>query len=265
MWTTLTLLSVLAATPAENGLSLNHVRSTHGLLGPRRGDETVIPGDILFLYFDISGIHVEAEGRVRYRMGLELSDAAGKVVFRQAAKEQEVHASLGGERVPACAHLIVGLDTPPGDYRMKVVVQDLASGQEQSLNRKIKVLAKQFALVRTTVTRDEDAHYPVSLFACGEAVWVHTSAVGFARGHDKQANLDFQMRVLDATGKPTLAKAITDTLTEELPASLSGAPTAFLLTLNRPGKFTIELSAHDRVSGKKTRMSFPIVVQSVEE
>ncbi|HTU20989.1 MAG TPA: hypothetical protein VMG10_23255 [Gemmataceae bacterium] len=265
MWTTLTLLSVLAAAPAETGLSLKHVRSTHGLLGPLRRDETVAPGDILFVCFDIDGIHVDAEGKVRYRMGMELSDAAGKVVFRQAPKEQEVHASLGGDRVPAYAHLSVGLDTPPGDYVMKVVVEDLASARKQSLTRKIKVLARDFALVRTTVTLDEDAHWPLAVFTCGQVVWVHGSAVGFARGRDKQANVVAQMRVLDASGKPTLAKAETGMLDEDLPTKQLGMPFAFLLTLNRPGKFTVELQARDQVSGKKSKMSFPIVVQGAAE
>ena len=120
-----------------------------------------------------------AEGKVRYSMAIELSDAAGKLVFRQAAKEQEARASLGGDSVPAYAYLSVGLDTTPGDYRMKVVVKDLASGREQSLNRDLKVLAKDFALVRTTVSMDPEAHFCDSTFSCGQGVWVHTSAVGF--------------------------------------------------------------------------------------
>ena len=181
MWTSMTLLALLAAAPSEPDLSLEHVRSTHGLLGPRRRDEPLAPGDILFVCFDIDGIRVDAEGKVRYRMGMELSNAEGKVVFRQAAKEQEVHASLGGDRVPAYAHLSVGLDTPPGNYRMKIVVKDLASDREKSLTRNLKVRPKDFALVRTTVALDEDAHYPAHLFLCGQTVWVHTSVVGFAR------------------------------------------------------------------------------------
>lgn len=260
----MTLLAVLTAAPAETSLSLKHVHLTHGLLGPQRLDDTVAPGDILFVCFDIGGIRVDAEGNVRYRMGMELSDAAGKVVFRQAAKEQEVHASLGGDRIPAYAHLSVGLDTPPGDYRMKVIVEDVASGRKQSLTRSLKVLAKDLALVRTTVTLDEDAHYPLAVFTCGQTVWVHTSAVGFARGRDKPPDVAFQMRVLDEAGKPTLAKAVTDMIDEDLPAKLSALPMAFLLTLNRPGKFTVELQASDRISGKKTKMSFPILVQGAE-
>src|SRR5579875_2834477 len=105
MSTTIALLTNLSAAPAQSGLSLTHVRSTHGLLGPERREETLAPGDNLFLCFDINGIRVDPEGKVRYSMAIELSDAGGKVVFRQEAKEQEARASLGGNSVPAYAYL----------------------------------------------------------------------------------------------------------------------------------------------------------------
>jgi hypothetical protein len=260
MWTTIALLTVLGAAPAQSGLSLTHVRSTHGLLGPERRKETLAPGDNLFLCFDINGIRVDPEGKVRYSMAIELSTAS-KVVFRQETKEQEARASLGGDSVPAYAHLSVGLDTPSGDYQLKVVVKDAASGQEQSLSRSLKVLPKDFALVRTTVTLDPEAHYTAAVFACGQGVWVQASAVGFARGRDKQPNVTFEMRVLDESGKPTTANPVTGAPPKDLPADLAGLPMGFPLTLNRPGKFTVELQATDRISGKKAAMSFPIVVQ----
>jgi hypothetical protein len=261
MWTTIALLAALGAAPAQSGLSLTHVRSTHGLLGPERRNETLAPGDNLFLCFDIHGIRVDPEGKVRYSMAMELRDATGKVVFRQEAKEQEARASLGGDCMPAYAHLSVGLDTPPGDYQLKVIVKDLASGQEQSLSRPLKVLPKDFALVRTTVTLDPDAHYPAAVFACGQGVWVHTSAVGFMRGPDKNPAVVFEMRVLDDSGKPTLAHPVIGTPPKGVPVDLSGLPMGFPLTLNRPGKFTIELQATDRLSGKKATASLSFVVQ----
>jgi hypothetical protein len=253
MWTTIALLTVLGAAPGQSGLSLTHVRSTHGLLGP---------GDNFFLSFDINGIRVDADGKVRYSMAIELSDSSGKVVFRQQAKEQEARASLGGDSVPAYAHLSIGLDTPPGQYQLKVTVKDLASGQEQSLSRNVRVKAKDFALVRTTVTLDPEANYPAAVFACGQGVWVHCSAVGFGRGPDKQPDVSYEMRVLDDSGKPTLANAVTGAHPKGLPGDLSGLPMGFPLTLNRSGRFTVELQATDRISGKKATMSFPIVVQS---
>ncbi|HEY7325991.1 MAG TPA: hypothetical protein VH592_00015 [Gemmataceae bacterium] len=264
MWTTIALLTALGAAPDASGLSLSNVRSTHGLLGPQRSNESIAPGDNLFLSFDINGIRVDPEGKVRYSMAIELSDSAGKVVFRQLPKEQEARASLGGDSVPAYAHLSVGLDTPAGDYRMKVVVKDLATGQEQSLTRDVKVLPKDFALVRTTVTVDPDAHYSAAVFSCGQGVWVHASAVGFGRGGNKQPNVVFEMRVLDAGGKPT-TNAMTGTPPKDLPADVAGLQLGFPLTLNRSGKFTVELQATDRVSGKKASTSFPIVVQGAAE
>src|SRR5262249_54108671 len=245
--------------------SLTHVRSTHGLLGPERADNTMAPGDNLFVCFDINGIRVDADGKVRYSMAIELSDATGKLVFRQEAKEQEARASLAGDRVPAYALLSVGLNTPPGDYRMKVIVKDVSTGREQSLSRDLKVLAKEFALVRTTVTLDPEAHYPAAVFSCGQGVWVQSSAVGFTRGNDKKPEVLFELRVLDESGRPTLMNPVTGTPPKDVPDNLSGLPMAFPLTLNRPGKFTIELQAADRISGKKTKMSFPIVVQGATE
>jgi len=262
MWTTIALLSVLAVAPAQADLSLTNVHSTHGLLGPQRQDDTLAPGDMLFVCFDIEGIRIDEEGKVRYSMAIELSDASGKVVFRQAPKEKEARASLGGASVPAFARLNVGLDTPRGDYQMKITVKDLASGREQSLTRGLKVLAKSFALVRTTVTLDTDAHYSAAVFTCGQGVWVQSSAVGFAQDRGKKPKLVFEMRVLDEAGRPTLAKSVTGMPPKELPNNLFGLPLAFPLTLNRPGKFTVELQASDQVSGKKTRISIPILVQA---
>jgi hypothetical protein len=259
MWTTLALLTALTAAPDQSGLSLTHVRSTHGLLGPERSSDTLAPGDNLFVCFDIDGIRVDAEGKVRYSMAIELTDSAGKLVFRQAAKEQEARASLGGNSVPAYAFLSVGLDTPPADYRLKVIVKDLTTGQENSLSRDLKVLAKDFALVRTTVTVDPEAHYSAATFVNGQGVWVHCSTVGFGGG--QKPDVVFEMRVLDESGRPTLAKAVTGAPPKDLPQNLSGLPMAFPLTLNRSGKFTVELQAADRISGKKAKTSFSIVVQ----
>lgn len=265
MWTSIALLTILTATPSQSGLSLTQVRSTHGLLGPQRRSDTLAPGDNLFVCFEINGIRVDAEGKVRYSMAIELVDGANKPVFRQVPKEQEARASLGGNTVPAYAFLSVGLDTPAGDYRMKVTVKDLATGSEQSLNRDLKVLAKDFALVRTTVMLDPESHYPAAVFACGQGVWVHCSAVGFASGRDKKPDVVFEMRVLDESGRPTLAKSVTGAPPKDAPENQSGLPMAFPLTLNRAGKFTIELQAADRISGKKAKMSFPIVVQAAAE
>jgi hypothetical protein len=262
MWTSLALLSALSLTPSQADLSLTHVRSTHGLLGPQRENDTLYPGDTLFVCFDIEGITADEDGKVRYSTALEVSDSSGKVLFKQQPQNSETKISLGGNRVPAYAHLSVGLDTPAGDYGFKVLVKDLASGKEQSVSRTVKVLSKDFAVVRAAVSVDVDARYPAISFASGQGVWVHCSAVGFERDRvAKQPNVVFEIRVLDEGGKPIFAKPTTNTVNKDVAEKQAGVPMAFPLSLNRPGKFTVELLASDQISGKKAKLSFPITVQ----
>lgn len=263
MWTTLALLTALGVTPAESGLSLTHVRSTHGLLGPERKSEALAPGDVFFLCFDIEGITVEEGGKVRYSLGIEASDSSDKVVFRQKPTDTESKVSLGGTSVPAYAQLDIGLSTPPGDYRFKVVVKDLASGKEQSLTRAIKVLPRGFALVRQTVSLDTEASYPAAVLTCGQGVWVHSVAVDFARdATSKQPNLVFEVRVLDDSGKPTLAKPAVHKIDKDIPANEKKVPVAFPLSLNRAGKFMLEVVARDEVAGKTAKFVLPLTVLS---
>jgi hypothetical protein len=262
MWTTIALLTALSGTPGQADLALTRVRSTHGLLGPERKDETLSPGDILFVSYDIEGVKVDGDGKVNYSTALELTDSTGKVVFKQDPKPNQAQISLGGDSAPGYASLSVGLDTPAGDYQFKVTVKDTISGKEQSLTRNVKVLPRDFALVRATASVDTEAQYPAAVFACGQGVWVHCSAVGFLRNPgDKQPNVVYEIRVLDESGKPTLPKPVTNAVNKDVPANLSGLPMAFPLSLNRAGKFTVELLATDQLSGKKAKTSFPITVQ----
>jgi hypothetical protein len=261
MWTTIALVAALGVTPGQADLSLTHVRSTHGLLGPERRDETLAPGDTLFVCFDIEGVRVDDDGKVRYSTGLEVSDASGKTLFKQEPRDQEAKTSLGGNSVPGFATLNVGLDQPPGNYQLKITVKDRASGKEQSLTRNFQVLPKDFAIVRVTTTVDTEKQYPAAVFAAGQGVWVHGDAVAFGRGGDKQPNVQFEMRVLDDSGRP-VSKPVTSAVNKDVPDKITGLPLAFPLSLNRAGKFTVELTATDQISGKKAKASFPITVQS---
>jgi len=140
MWTSLALLSALSLTPSQADLSLTHVRSTHGMLGPQRENETLNPGDILFVCFDIEGITADEDGKVRYSTAIEISDSSGKLLFKQQPQNSETKGSLGGNRIPAYAYFSVGLDAPAGDYGFKVHGKDLVSGKEQIVSRTVRVM-----------------------------------------------------------------------------------------------------------------------------
>jgi hypothetical protein len=265
MWSTLVFATALGLPAHQAGLSLSHVRSTHGPLGPARAEDKLLPGDALFVSFLIDGITVDDAGKVLYSIGSEMTDRNGKSLFKQDPRDLQATVSLGGTQVPAYAELRLGLEHPAGDYTLKVSVTDRASGRTQALTRDFTVLPRDFGLVRLTTTSDQDGLLPVTAAGVGQPLWVTFGAVSFARGSDtKQPNVAFEIRVLDENGKPTVAKPAASTVNKDVPEKLLGLPMKFLLSLNRPGRFTIEVTANDQLAGKTAKLSFPITVYEIK-
>jgi hypothetical protein len=255
-------LSATRAVAETGELTLTNVRATYGLLGPARAEARALPGDTFCLEFDIEGITVAADGKVQYSMSLEARDADGKVIYRQNAANQEALASLGGKSVPAQAHLDIGLDQPAGDYSVKVTVTDRATKQTQSLTQKVRVLPAEFGIVQLKTTSDPAGTVPAGVVGAGQSIWVNFAVVRFERVRGmSQPNVQFEMRILDEGGKPTLAKPDTGIINQDVPATDKLLGGQFPISVNRPGKFVVELKAVDKIAGKSATVSFPLTVQ----
>jgi hypothetical protein len=264
MWTTVALVAALSLAPQQAGpLNLTHVRTTYGVPGVSRTDTKLLPGDQLFIAFDIDGITMDANGRVLYSMSTELTDSKGKPLFKQEPRDQEIIAALGGKSIPAYVQLDIGLDQSPGDYTFKVTVTDRASKRSGTLSRNFTVLPATFGLVRLTTTADAEGRVPTAVFETGGALWVNVGVVGFGRKPGtNDPDMNVELRVLDESGKPTMAKPFTGQINEKakVPPSARFMPVQFLATLNRPGKFTVELKATCVVCEKTVSLAFPITV-----
>jgi hypothetical protein len=264
MVTTLPFLAALCLAPSEaGGLTLADARVTHGLLGPTRKDARFLPGDSLFLAFTIQGITADADGKVLYSIGTEVTGSDGKSVFRQPPQDREAINALGGDQLPAFAHVAVGEKQPPGEYTLKVTVTDRAAKRSQTLTQKFEVLRPDFGLVRLCGTGDAEGQVPAGTLCAGGSLWVNGVVVGFQRGGDaRQPNVTLELRVLDENGKPTMAKPFGGNIDKDVPAKDTALPVQFLVSLNRPGKFTLEVKATDRLAGKTVTQSFPITVHA---
>jgi hypothetical protein len=262
MLMTLPLVAALCLAPSQaGGLTLADARVTHGLLGPTRKDTRFLPGDSLFLAFTIRGITADANGKVLYSIGTEVTDAAGKAVFRQPPQDREAINALGGDQLPAFAQVAVGQQQPAGEYTLKATVTDRANKQSQSLTQKFEVLRPDFGLVRLSGTSDAEGQVPAGILCAGGSLWVNGAVVGFQRGGAaQQPNVSLELRVLDENGKPTMAKPFAGTIDKDVPANDTALPIQFLVSLNRPGKFTLEVKATDKVASKTATQSFPITV-----
>jgi hypothetical protein len=259
--TTVVLAAALAAAPVENDkLTLSHVRDTHGLMGPTRTGDKILPGGELYLCFDVDGVTVDDAGKVHYSITTEVADPKGKILFKQDPKDLEAPAALGGDSVSAFAHLDVGVQSPPGQYTITITVVDLPSKRSQELKRTVDVLPKDFGVVRLKTTSDREGQIPVSVPGAGQGLWLTFGAVGFGRGDGKKPDLTFEMRVLDESGKPTRSKPYAVQVNKDVPADAALVPGQSFLSLNRSGKFTVELTATDKVGGKKAQLTFPLTV-----
>ena len=239
----------LGTLPAGDGdaMTLGNIRLTYGIHGPARTNSSLLPGDSLCIAFDIDGISVDPNGKVLYSTALEFTDKNGKVIFKRDAQPLEAINSLGGNRMPAFAHIDIGLEQPPGDYTVRVTVTDRLKKKPQSFSRNFRVLPRDFGLIRLTTTSDVEGKNPTAVPGVGEALWLNFGIVGFERDRaGKQPRVAIEMQIFDDKGNPTTAKPFTGQIdeTNKVPANVTYLPGQFLLSLNRAGKFRVESQSH---------------------
>src|SRR5262249_37750888 len=192
---------------------------------------------------------------------LEVTDSAGKAVFQQPPRDQEVYLTLGGNTLPGSAAVFLGLEQAPGDYTMKVTVKDGLGGKSASLSQKFTVVPKALGFIGLSATCDPEGRYPAGMLIVGQALYLNAAVLGFERGGDKkQPNLVIEMTIKDEAGKPTLPKPFDDVVTKDVPDNAVVIPAQFLVTLNRPGKFSVELKATDKIANKTTTLTIPFTV-----
>jgi hypothetical protein len=252
MWATLALTAVLGSTPAQGtALSLDNIRETYGILGQKRPDAKLLPGDVYFVAFDINNLQVKDDGTVVYSMGMELIDKDKKTQYKKEPTEREVVNSLGGSRIPSYALSVIGTDTPPGEYTLIVTVKDHIANKTQPLTRKFEVLKPQFGFVRVGITYDGGTVSAPPIAVPGQTYWVNFFLVGFELDKSKNPNVAVEMRIIDlATGKPTVAKPSTGAAMEVTEQFKTVLPFVFPVNLNRSGKFKVELKATDNLAKK---------------
>src|SRR5262245_25459671 len=156
MWTSLALAALTLAPAQTDGLTLSNDRVLFGELGAVRPDNRFLPGDLVFVSFDIDNLKANDAGVVRYSMGMEVVDKNGKAVFSQKPVDAESILPLGGTKLPARAFVLIGADIEPGNCTCKVTVTDKISKASKVLEKQFEVLPKSFALVSPSIRSDQD-------------------------------------------------------------------------------------------------------------
>jgi hypothetical protein len=260
MWAALALTTVLNVAPAQ--IELKNVRTTYGVLGQERKEDKLLPGDVLVVAFDIEGLKVKDNGNVLYAMGMELTKKGkAKPEFKRDPQDLEAVNSLGGSTLPAFALSVIGPDTAPGEYTLKVTVRDRqVKDAEKVLEKTFEVVPPSLGFVQLRFTNSAADPVP-NVAVPGQRIYLHHTLVGFEVGKDKLPFVSFEMQVLDEAGKPTIAKPFKGDIKSDVsktPGLMTFVPVP--LELNRPGKFKVMLKATDNISKKTTEQSLDLVV-----
>lgn len=263
---TLLITSVALSVGAEGQLEILNHRGTYGYLGPTRPRTGALPGDVIHFAFDIKGLQLDANGRASYSIAVEVCNAKGEVVYDQKPYNRLAQNSFGGDTLPCAAHLEVPSDAPPGEYVFHVTIQDRLGKRSAKFTGKGKILPLDFGLVQIGTFSDREGNYPApAIGVVGESVYINFAAIGFKRdSNSHQPDIKVSLRLLDDKGQPTTKQPLNGRVNADVPKDAATVPMHFGLTMNRAGRFTLELTAHDQISGKTTKVTFPIRVLSPE-
>lgn len=261
MWATLALATTLNLAPAA-GPEFKNVRATYGFLGAERKADSLLPGDVLILAFDIDGLTVGKDDIIKYEMGVELLDSKGAPQFKKDPQPLEAINTLGGARVPAFANAQIGLDTAPGDYTLNVTVTDRAAGKSEKLTHKFSVLKPAFGMVRVGYSSGSGEPAP-PLGVVGQTLYLNFTVVGYGT-NEKTGDPDIlaEVVVTDDTGKTTLNNPIqgkVQKITDDF-KKLKVVPMNFPVSLNRAGKFKLAFTVTDKLTGKKVDNALELTV-----
>ena len=182
MFSTIALAAALVAGQDVAGLQLSNIRMTIGELGPTRKSDKLLPGDLLYIGYDIDGLTIEADGTAKYTMAMEVTDSAAKLIFKQDASELVDFVPLRGNKLPARAFITIGLDQPPGAYSCKLTVTDSKTKSTNSLTVKFEVLKPEFGIVAVSASYDERAAISApTTGVMGQTIFIQFSIATFQR------------------------------------------------------------------------------------
>ncbi len=238
-----------------NALEVKNIRLTHGAWGAARFDEKFLPGDYLFMMFDIDGVKVDDKtGKTSYLIVMEVVDAQGKTIFKQESPN-EVVPTLGGNRLPGKLDVIMGRQQAAGKYEVRLTVTDRLAKETKVFTKSFELIQPGFGFIGVVAP---------AIGVPGQNYMVQVALVDMALDAKNQPNVEANLRVLDEAGKTTLAKPIFS-FPRDLPEDAdlkknNFQPLQLPLYLNRPGRFVIEVEAEDKLGKKQARLRIPITV-----
>jgi hypothetical protein len=256
----LALLGLCLLPGVSPALQLINITPRYGIpLGAPRTDTKCIPGDVLYITYDIEGLKIdEKTGKANYLTTLELLDSGNKVIFKKETPN-ESSPQLGGTRMPGDLYIETGRKQAAGKYLIRLTVNDRVAKETKAFVYEFELLPPDFGFVGVLA--------PAVGFP-GQHYVANFILLDMTLDKNQQPSVDIMMRVLDETGKKEVAKPIYSNLPKDLPDDIdlkkdNFVPMQFPIYLNRAGSFIVEINAADKLAKKTIQLKYPLKVIEV--
>lgn len=254
-WSMAAVVVVCLCQGRAAALELKNVRSTYGPVGAVRTDAKILPGDFIFMMYDIEGLKVDAKTRkASFVTVVKLLDKSNKVLF-QRETPMELLVTLGGNRVPGDLNVIIPAQQKPGSYKVKLEVEDRNAKQTKTYEYPFEVVEPTFGTIAVTAA---------AIGVPGQQYVAQFALVNLKLDDKKKPKAEIKLRVLDDKGDD-LSMPLVQLLPRDLPSEVdlsvqNFVPLPFPIYLNRPGRFILAIDAEDKLGKRKTSLRIPLTV-----
>jgi hypothetical protein len=225
---------------------------------------TFVPGQFIFLKFQINGFKVSDEQKIHLSYKMEAFDPKGVPLIQTVTGE--VATALSPEdknwKPVVRQQLLLPPLGPTGTYRIALQVTDeLANGAKVSQDFPLEIHGRDVAPSDTLVIRNlhfyrsEDDREPLNVAAYrpGDTLWARFDIVGYKFGSGNSVDVDYGLLVLAPGGKTlyTQEKAAEEKSASFYPkAYVPGSMNLSLQNNIRPGTYSIVLTARDHTGNQ---------------
>ncbi len=244
---------------AQTGeLKVENVRATHGFLGPTREGFTVLPGDFLYIAFDIAGLKPDKDNSLSFSSTMQIFDSAGKTVQPLKQLGQVAYVNLlAGTRTQHTVLIAVPVDFKAGKYDMKINIEDTNGKNKATLNRQFEVAAPALGVVQFQISQDIGNLIRLPAVAVvGQPVFVNAAVVGHKADGKTPTAIKAEMVMLDEQNKPLSAPIGREF---QVPPETPVWHVQFDLPVTRAGRFKIQLKATDVKEKKTATLTVPFL------
>ena len=243
------------ADASQRPLKIESPRLAWTNAGPNRTSRSYWPGENFVLAFGVTDDGRQVASGTKFKSGAQCIDANGKVI--------STHESSGvvgdvwrGKDVTLVGAITLPEDAAPGEHVVRWTVKNESDGREASVEEKIVIRPKDFAIFNPSFKSDRGSTSLAPL--CGV---VHGNLVGrvqvaeAARGKGGRASVDLRVDVVDDSDEVVQTYG-----PQTVKLTAKDRHLVFALPLVAAGQFTLRLTATDPGQDKTCTLELPLLV-----